>query len=519
MEQLKKAIRKNVTGRRMTDQFYVDGDVNVPDSKSGMERIVYSQGRLKIEDMKIVDNYVRVSGKILYQILYITDDGMQRMSGLQGKLPFEEMVYAEEEVRGNVFLKEGSAELSVSLIHSRKVSLKVMVEMELSSEWEEEEALTMDVEEEPGLYKRWESKEILKLQGAKKDICRIREEFTLPNSRDPIGNLLLAEVSQRKLDTRLGTDELLLRGELLVFILYESPEGKTGWMEQVLPYEGRIECGGAEDTMYHHLSAGIADENVDVRMDEDGEMRILHVEASVEVRVAVYSEEKLDILQDLYSLRQTVKPEIEEISASGLVMQKMAKYKFSEELPIPELQNEILQICHTEGNLKIEHTEIVADGIMAEGVLHIGFLYVRADDAAPFEMWQGMVPFTYVIECSGAEPDMEYDISGMLEQLSVNLPGNGRAEVKASVGFQVFLRRPEMLRNIRSVETEPLDMEQLSRAPGIVGYMVKEGDELWDLAKRYHTTTEGIKQVNSMEGDGLKPGEKILIFKENMSIL
>lgn len=28
MEQLKKAVRKSVTGRKMSDQFYVDGDVN-----------------------------------------------------------------------------------------------------------------------------------------------------------------------------------------------------------------------------------------------------------------------------------------------------------------------------------------------------------------------------------------------------------------------------------------------------------------------------------------------------------
>ena len=43
MEQLKKAVRKSVTGRKMSDQFYVDGDVNVPDDKGDVGRIVYSQ--------------------------------------------------------------------------------------------------------------------------------------------------------------------------------------------------------------------------------------------------------------------------------------------------------------------------------------------------------------------------------------------------------------------------------------------------------------------------------------------
>lgn len=84
MEQLKKAVRKNVAGRRITDQFYVDGDVNVPDAKSDIGRIVYSRGKLRIDDMKPVDNYIRVTGKILYQVLYASDGEEQRMSALQG---------------------------------------------------------------------------------------------------------------------------------------------------------------------------------------------------------------------------------------------------------------------------------------------------------------------------------------------------------------------------------------------------------------------------------------------------
>ncbi len=519
MEQLKKIVRENVTGRKMVDQFYVDGDVNVPDTKNDVGRIVYSQGKLRIDDMKIVENYIRVSGKILYQILYVADDPEQRMSVLQGKLPFEEMVYTEEEPKGTVILKEGSTELSVSLIHSRKVSLKAMVDLELVPESEEEEVLTLDVEEEPGLYKRWESKEILKLQTIKKDTYRIKEEFALPGSHEIVGNVLFTDVSQRKLDTRLGTDELLIRGELLVFVLYESVDGKTDWMEQVIPYEGRIECGGAEDTMYHYLSGGLTDENIDVRMDEDGEMRIIGVEVTLELRVAVYSEEKLDILRDVYSLKKTLEPETEELMLPRLVMQAGSRYKLAERLTIPELSSGILQICHTDGSIKIEHTEIVADGIMAEGVLHVSFLYIKADDVAPFEVWQGMVPFTHIIECDGITADMKYEAGAVLEQLTMNLTGNGGAEVKASVNFQVFLRKPERVLNIQNIEAKPLDMEELSKAPGIVGYFVKEGDGLWELAKRYHTTVEGIKSINQLEGDNLKPGEKILIFKENMSIL
>lgn len=59
----------------------------------------------------------------------------------------------------------------------------------------------------------------------------------------------------------------------------------------------------------------------------------------------------------------------------------------------------------------------------------------------------------------------------------------------------------------------------MEKRPGIIGYIVQDGDDLWELAKRYSTTMEGIMEVNQMENSDLKSGDKILIFKENMSIL
>lgn len=72
---------------------------------------------------------------------------------------------------------------------------------------------------------------------------------------------------------------------------------------------------------------------------------------------------------------------------------------------------------------------------------------------------------------------------------------------------------------ITDVELTPISMEEMERRPGIVGYIVKEGDELWNLAKDYMTTIEGIKEINGLESDCVKPGDKLLIFKENMSII
>ena len=165
------------------------------------------------------------------------------------------------------------------------------------------------------------------------------------------------------------------------------------------------------------------------------------------------------------------------------------------------------------------HTECVAEGIMVEGMIHVFFLYVKADDKVPFDIWQGMIPFTHVIEAKNISADMRFDIGNGLEQISVGLMGNDAVEVKAVLAFRTFLRKEEVIQNICSISEEPVDVEKASKTPGIVGYIIKDGDNLWNLAKKYNTTVEGISEVNGLDSDRLKAGDKILIFKENMSIL
>lgn len=519
MEQFRRTIKKQIAGKRMTDQFYVDGDVNVPDTKGDVSQIIYSKGQLKIEDMKVVDHYIRVSGKVQYQILYREDGNELHMSSMQGKLSFEEMVYADEDPEGTVFLRDGSVELSVSVIHSRKLNVKAMVEMEIASSGEETNVITLDVEEESGMYKKRMDKTFLELVLSKKDSYRIKEEMKLPNTKETIGSILISDVEPRKLDTRITEDELLVRGELLVFVMYESVGGKEDWTEQIVPYEGRIPCSGVDDTMYHHMQASFCDEVIDVRMDEDGEMRLIGVEVTMELRISVYGETQYECLEDVYSLHKNLVLQEEMVNTSRLVLQSGSKYKLEETLSVPELRDGMLQMCHVSGNLKIEHTETVADGVMAEGVLYIHILYVKANDDSPFEIWQGMVPFTHVIECSGMKTDMEYEITEALEQLSVNVLGNGGMQVHAGIGFTIFLTEVQEFINITEIDEQPFASNEIENMPGIVGYVVKDGDELWTIAKRFHTTMQSIRMVNQMETDVLKAGAKILIFKENMGIL
>ncbi len=519
MELIRKPIHYTQEGKSIFDQFYLDEDYNVPDQKEDVQRIIQGNAELKPEDIRPVENYVKITGKVYFKVLYMTASGDPRPAVLEGKIPFEEMVYTEGDGNETFFLRNVRTEFTATVVNTRKLSLRIMSEMEVGREWIRDEELTEDVESDVPIYRKTQNMNLLRLAVTRKDTYRIKEELTLPGTKESIGQLLLTDISVRKLDIRMGQDEILLRGDLLVFCMYLSAEEKPDWIEQSVPFEGRILCDGVSENMYYHIQHSLEDTLADIRLDEDGEMRVLGIEATLSLRMNIFGEEETEILRDLYSLDQQCVFETKDTVLEELLMQNQSKCKISERLSLPELKDDVLQIIHSQGSIQVESEQYTEEGIRVEGILHLSFLYLRGNDIEPYGNWQGMVPFSWLIEYPAMPDKVSSSLSSHVEQLAVTLAGSEAVEVKAVLSFDIFLVKLTPVEVITSVRMEPLDMERLSEQPGIVGHIVQNGEDLWSLAKKYMTTVEGIKEINGLNDEKVSSGDKLLIFKENVSIL
>ncbi|MEE1086171.1 MAG: DUF3794 domain-containing protein [Schaedlerella sp.] len=519
MELVQKNIHYTKEGKQTFDQFYLDEDINVPDLKEDVRQIIKGNAKVKIEDIREVENYLRISGKMHYQILYITDTAEPYPAVLEGKIPFEEMVYIDAEEPGSWFMENVRTEFQASLVHSRKVNVKAMIELIIGREVLADEAVTMDVETSVEIFKKKRKINLLGLKVQKKDTCRIKEEITLPGTKESIGRVLLSHIAKRKTEFKPCAGGFQIQGELLVFLLYLSDDGKMDWVEQGVPYEGKISCEDVEEGVFFHINNSLEDTLIDLRLDEDGEMRVIRVEGTLNLKMNVCQEEEIEVLEDLYSLEKQCSFETKESIYEELLVQNHSRCKLVEKLQLPELKEDVLQICHSDGSVQLEHMEVVGNGILVEGILHISFLYLRANDEASLGSWQGMVPFSWKLECPEISEEARYDISYHIEQMSVSLAGSEAVEIKAVLAFDTFVRKPVVMQMITTMEIKDAQPDADGKRPGIVGYVVKEGDDLWNLAKKYMTTVKEIQKINNLESEVLKRGEVLLILKGNVGIL
>ena len=104
-----------------------------------------------------------------FQILYVTATGDPQPAGLEGKIPLEEMVYTEGGEMESYFIQNIRVEFTVSLVHSRKLSIRAMVEMEIGREKLEDEETTVDIDSPVPIYKKLKNVNLLELHTTKKD--------------------------------------------------------------------------------------------------------------------------------------------------------------------------------------------------------------------------------------------------------------------------------------------------------------------------------------------------------------
>ena len=64
------------------------------------------------------------------------------------------------------------------------------------------------------------------------------------------------------------------------------------------------------------------------------------------------------------------------------------------------------------------------------------------------------------------------------------------------------------------MEEAPLDQGKIRSLPGITVYIVQPEDTLWDIAKRFYTTTEEIRSMNELENEEISSGMPLLLVKK-----
>lgn len=539
MELLKKHIHRNQVICRSTLQFTVDEDYNVSDVKPDMEEIISVRGEVRVQEQRVKGGKCFVRGVLCCTILYNGEEESQPVQVLETETAFDEVLNMEQEgdedsVRVNAILEE----LSAHMIHSRKYGIKGMLRLNLTANrlMDVESAVgSGEMEEVDGLERRLEKKSLWSVAVDRQETYRFRDNLLISGSKPELQTLLCKEAAFRNLEFRPQSDQLLVKGELELFLLYIGENGELTWLCEELPLSATVPVSGLREEMVPHITWKMGTCLVTPQEDNDGEMRVLELEIPLELCILAYEEENCQVLTDIYSVTKQVTPVYRESLLENLLNKNQFRFRESARESLDENAPAMRGICYGGGDVKVDVLTLQEDGLLAEGVVDVYVYYETEEPGKPLHCHRVQIPFSQLIEVRGIQPELArgeglhgnatephvqgyiWEVVPGIDQISALMLDGREMELKVAVRLEALVMEQRKEAFLVDAVEAPFTEEMLGKLPNLVCYFVKPGDDWWSIAKDHLTTMKRIGHYNdcSMEVAPV-PGSKLMLVRPQM---
>lgn len=515
MEIKMQSIHMNRVKCRNALRLTVDDDVNVPDNKPDVRTIIWKTGSIRLNEKKLSGTRLYLKGTLAYRVLYLSEEEEKPVQSIRGELAFDESVELPEACTGdNIAVRTEIEELDIGLIHSRKLAIRALLGIMVQAEELHDVRAAVALSEASTVHTRTRVIPVTSIVADQKDIARLREELFLPSGKDSIAELLYWEVEPRNMEARAKEEMLEAKGELSLFVLWKSDreEGEPEYYEAMLPFKTEFEISGCREGLIEDVAFHLTNENVSVKADEDGEERLLEVEAVLEAEMKLYEEGEMELLSDLFATDCSLTPVVQEEEYENIVLKNDSRMRVSERLPLSEGMPGIMQICRGSVEMKPDVCTREEENLKLSGVLEVNLLYISEEDDRPLQSYRTELPFAHQIEIRGLTPESTYDVRCHVAECSFGTVRSGEAELKAELAFCVLAmenRKEEMIVDTERIE---FDENRLEELPSMIGYTVRPGEKLWDIAKRYYTAPDEVIRLSEHAGE-VREGDVLLIVK------
>lgn len=515
--------RKIVISRDFADeetQLLMEGDIIVPDVKPDIAYILQTYSKAILTRVETTNDRVSFSGSLFIKLLYMSKGPDSAIFSIEHVAPIEDYINIPG-VDSSMWVDVGIEieNIDYQIVNDRKVSYKAIIKVSVFVIINEEHDVVVDIEGIPEnqmvRYPIVLNRPIVR----KDDRIPIKDEVIIPHGKPSIKELLQVNMAISNQEYKVLNDKINVMGEIAVTVLYkgDNDDSVIEFVEYEIPFNGHIDVPGITEDMFADVRLSLREEHAQVKTDEDGEDRIIELEATMAVFARVSKIEQIDVLEDVYFINQDVLIYRNQIVYPRLVSRNKNQASIKEVVKLTEECPDMLQIFNINGKVMTDDVRVLEDKVVVEGAIELDVLYIAESDESPIYSYTTTIPFKQTIDTKGSRPGMDVDVGIDIDYIGFNMLSSDEIEVRVMLTFNTRVIEMMDASLITNIEIKPIDDEVLEQKPSITVYIVQEGDSLWKIAKRYNTTIDEIVEVNELSDiSDLKPGQKLLILKKNM---
>ena len=480
----------------------VEGDMIVPDSKPDILNTICTSGIVCVYKKEIQDEKVRIDGNINTYIMYLADDEKDKVRGINTSVDFSETINVPNCKEGmNERIETKLKYIECRVINGRKIGIKATLEVIIRIYSNEEVEIVNDIQDINDIKILKENLQVNSLVGMGETKIYAKDTIAI-NSEDNIAEILKNNICICDKDIKISYNKILTKADARVKIMYLTEDERVNCVEAKIPVVGFIDISNVTEENTCDIDYEIR--NLVVKLNPTEEHSI-YIEIEVGVKAFVYEEKQINLIQDLYSPCENLEFDRKKITTMTNKKNRRELKQIREKVSIEQGVNE--KILDVDVMPIIENESKLNNRIIYEGNIELNF--VMEDSNSQMNTRVAKIPFEYTAE-------------------NIENAENTNSELDIEVASQDFIIQDggivtsniDLMMNQNSYQNTNLSLMNEIQANGereaedysIIMYIVKKGDTLWKIAKRFGSTVEDIARVNGIQDeDKISVGQKIFI--------
>ena len=318
--------------------------------------------------------------------------------------------------------------------------------------------------------------------------------------------VVLCDASVTLKDVKPSTSGVTCQGELIVKCVCES-EGELFTLSKSVPIYECIGLDGVCDTDTARATARCV--NLSIYNEEVGDMRELCFDATMEIDVEAYRNASSTLILDCYSTKNKIDTEYGKCELYSLCGGALGVIPFNES--VKRKSKDAREIVDIICDPVYEKCDIKGTDAILLGRLCVHMIGKSTQENGACEYYCESYEIPFKHECA---LDGEVTSAIVRAGFSASVTDARLSDDKLHISAQIYpsicvLDKKEV--EILGGAKLSRDVEYKNDASCVRVYFVNEGDVLWEIAKKYHTTRQRLSQDNSLDGFSLDGVKNLLI--------
>ncbi len=491
--------------RQMKTRTSVESDVIVPDTKPDIYRILSVKGTADVTERQLRKDKIIFSGKVKFNVLYVGENDKTALCSMEYISPFNhqaELPGADEDMNG--ICSCSVVKTSFEVKNSRKLSVGAVLEFSGEAVAQNEIEVLDGECENSDFPVRCEMYEGDRLTACKEFEFEITDTIPLPGKGEEY-EVFDVNVRFDPSDIRTVNNKAVVKGQANISVIY-SADGKlmsydteSGFTEII-----DIESVYSESNILSHFEIS----DVDYELSDMGTGASVDLKIDVKGYICAYDRVQYYVTSDIYSPDfnyEIVRRPGRLFEVSELVKDQTT---VKDSVLIGDSMPEIHKVHHMQCSVSVGkiHTENGISKIPA--TLDSNLIY--EDENGNLCKAQHSTSFEEELHCDSDNVFADFSCTNF----GYVLNSSREIQVRAIVRKEICVKKQKEVSFITGFEVDEKSPVLNQSQPGIVICYPDDGADIWDIAKKYHTTDSEIASLNGIDKSApLVGGKPLLIVK------